>query len=401
MSLEKQNNILVTTFWDFDDALIQTYTLPYLNIMANILPENSKIYMLTLNKSKHDLTNKYNHPKIKILFFKYFPIGIKACIYYTYVLIYLLVFIKRNKIGYIHSWGTPSGFFGYILSKLSGKNLILDSFEPHAESMLEVGEWKRNSWVFRLLFSFEKKMTHHAKYIIATTEGMMKEYAKNKFGFNPDNGNWFVKPACVDLEKFRTDDALRNHWRKKFNLENKIIGIYAGKFGGIYLEDDVFRFLKVAQEFWKDKFVFILLTPQTEEYIKAGCKKFNVDFRNIIHRFVPHHEVVSYMNMADFAITPVKPVPTKKYCTPIKNGEYWAMSLPVLIPMNISDDSEIIENENIGYVWKNLSEDEFKNSLFHLQQLFNTNYRERIRNVAIRYRNYDIAKNIYNKIYTS
>ena len=45
--------------------------------------------------------------------------------------------------------------------------------------------------------------------------------------------------------------------------------------------------------------------------------------------------------------TPVKPVPTKRYCTPVKDGEYWALGLPVIITEGISDDSGIIRENGI------------------------------------------------------
>ena len=54
--------------------------------------------------------------------------------------------------------------------------------------------------------------------------------------------------------------------------------------------------------------------------------------------FVPYNQITDYYQIADFAINPVKPVPSKRYCTSIKDGEYWGMGLPVVITKNISDD---------------------------------------------------------------
>ena len=34
-------------------------------------------------------------------------------------------------------WCMTAGSLGYILSKTSGKNLVIDSYEPHAEAMVE------------------------------------------------------------------------------------------------------------------------------------------------------------------------------------------------------------------------------------------------------------------------
>jgi hypothetical protein len=77
-----------------------------------------------------------------------------------------------------------------------------------------------------------------------------------------------------------------------------------------------------------------------------------------VKRFAPHQQVAGILNAADFAICPVKPIPSKRYCSPIKNREYWATGLPVVITNHISTDSELIALKNVGAVWKRLDQAE-------------------------------------------
>jgi hypothetical protein len=109
------------------------------------------------------------------------------------------------------------------------------------------------------------------------------------------------------------------------------------------------------------------------------------------------------MGLGDFGITPVKSVPSKKYCTPIKNGEYWALGLPVVITANISDDSEIIKENNIGSVISQLNTEGYLLSIKEINYLLqhhsiNELY-NKIRPIAERYRNFNIPNTIYNQIY--
>ena len=46
-SNEKEGNILVFTQWSFKDALVQTYTLPYVNIIRKIIAPDRKIFLVT------------------------------------------------------------------------------------------------------------------------------------------------------------------------------------------------------------------------------------------------------------------------------------------------------------------------------------------------------------------
>ena len=49
-------NILVLTQWSFKDALIQTYTLPYVEILRETIPPDRKIIVVTAEQEKKALS---------------------------------------------------------------------------------------------------------------------------------------------------------------------------------------------------------------------------------------------------------------------------------------------------------------------------------------------------------
>ena len=77
------------------------------------------------------------------------------------------------------------------------------------------------------------------------------------------------------------------------------------------------------------------------------------------------------------------------------------MGLPVVISPRISDDSEIIEKENAGIVVDFSDGDALERSIEKLELLISdkVNLKEKIRQIAIRYRSFDLAKKIYKEIY--
>lgn len=211
-----------------------------------------------------------------------------------------------------------------------------------------------------------------------------------------------VKPACVDLDQFNLISARDEDLAAELGLTGKLVAVYAGKLGGIYLDKEVFDFLKAAHDRWGDRFRTLLLTGHSEQEIESFCRNAGLDRAVVVTRFVPHHEVPRYLALADFALTPVKPVPTKRYCTPIKDGEYWAMGLPVVIPAGISDDSAIIQREGIGAVLVSLTAESYRAALDTIESLLTVpkDQRQRkIRDVAFRYRNYTIAEAVYKQVY--
>jgi hypothetical protein len=408
--MNNSKNILVLTSWSYKDGLIQAYTLPYLYIISKLLPPKSTIYLVTLEKKGMFMTaeekNKarqtllaHNIKWISLLYRKFNFINI---FYWLIEWIFLITLIFTKQIKYIHAWCTPAGAVGYLLSLFTGRKLIIDSYEPHAEAMVENGTWRKNDLQFRILFYFEKKLSHRADALIGATE-KMGDYAKEKYGNFSDSSSthFYYKPACVDVEMFfkKKNYSLA----EQLGLTDKIVCVYAGKFGGIYLTDEVFNFFKEAEDYWGARFRALLLTPHSEEELLIIAKKNNFDSQKMIIRFVNHSQIAEYMKLGTFAITPVKPVPTKRFCTPIKDAEYWAAGLPVIITKNISDDSDIIEKNNIGAVIQEFTKNGYLEAIKKIDELIKGESSEslsiRIVAVAKKYRNFSIAEEVYKKIY--
>ncbi|MBX2942957.1 MAG: glycosyltransferase [Cyclobacteriaceae bacterium] len=347
------------------------------------------------NKIINDLANK----GIAWLPFNYHRFGIRAILNWLTIFFKLIRLIIQHGISTIHCWATPAGAIGYWLSLVLKKELIIDSYEPHAESMIENGTWKRGGVAYKTLFWLERKQTQRAKHIIATTQGM-KDYALKKY--NIEILNFHVKPACVDFDLFSESKIKDTQLLAELNLNSKIVCVYAGKFGGIYLESEVFDFFRVAVDYWGDLFRVLILTSHTREQIEGYCDLAGISPAIVISTYVSHSEIPKFIGLGDFAITPVKPLPSKRFCSPIKDGEYWAMGLPIVIPENISDDSRIIRDYGIGSVLEKLDNDSYLKSVREIDGFLQKPRNETqklIRLVASKYRNFALAEDVYKKIY--
>jgi hypothetical protein len=145
-----------------------------------------------------------------------------------------------------------------------------------------------------------------------------------------------------------------------------------------------------------------LLSNIDTSEIQKHCVEAGLPFHVVTKLFVPHAEIPKYIGLADFALCPVKPLPSKRYCTPIKNGEYWALGLPVVIPHGVSDDAAIIEENQIGAVLHQLNNEAYMIGVKQIEKLILSSTNERvqsIREIAKRYRGFEIAEVVYRKIY--
>jgi glycosyltransferase involved in cell wall biosynthesis len=406
--MKKNKNILVLTGWTYREGLVQVYTLPYVRILQKYLPAGYRILFVTMEQPVMKMNDQelrsvkagLEKEGIDWVPLHYTSFGVFGAVNWMWNFLKLFLLFARRNIRCIHAWCMPAGALGYFLSVVTGKPLVVDSYEPHAEAMVENKTWNKNSLRFKILFWLEKKLSHRASVFIAPAAGM-KDYAQKKYGaLTPC---FFVKPACVDLDYFRSFRKKDPALLKNLQLENKIVCVYAGKFGGIYLTTEVFDFFKVAADHWGSKFQVLLLTNQSSEELKKWAINSGFDTTMPVIKYVSPQEIPAYLALADFAITPVKPVPTKKYCTPIKDGEYWAMGLPVVITNGISDDSEIIEKNDAGYVLKSLDKQEYQNAVAKIDTLLkaesSVELAKKIQMLAANYRNYSIAEEIYKEIY--
>jgi glycosyltransferase involved in cell wall biosynthesis len=400
---------LVLTYWGYKESLISNFTIPYLKALHEINPD-MPMHLFTLNK-KHQVLSEEEIAvankdlaafNTQLLCFNFKQFGIKAMLNMFFLVLKLLYFIRKEKITHLHCFCTPGGSIGYLLQIMNPKIVFtIDSYEPHAEAMVESGSWKAGGLAHKLLFFLEKRQTKAADYIISLTEGM-RHYAKDKYGVSIDQ--FYVKPSCIDVSKFDNPAFIKHpKFVEKLKIENKIVGLYAGKFGGLYLEDETFDLIRTAFQYWGSEFHMIILGNTSIEYLTQKCKAYAIPMNQITTAFVSEEELPYYLGLADFALTPVKPIPSKRYCSPIKNGEYWVLGLPVLITPNISDDSDLIQKENIGYIVDPAMPISYQESIKWLDYFLKNpaikEEKRRIRQFGIDQRSMERAKTIYRQIY--
>ncbi|MFZ1808147.1 MAG: hypothetical protein WAU36_13035, partial [Cyclobacteriaceae bacterium] len=110
-----QNNILILTYWSFQDALIQTYTLPYVRIIRKQLSFENSVFLITLEKQesrlslikKDKIKTSLRNEGIIWLSFSYKPFGVGAFFLWIKIGAQLAQLIISRRISTIHSWCTP------------------------------------------------------------------------------------------------------------------------------------------------------------------------------------------------------------------------------------------------------------------------------------------------------
>jgi len=396
-------NLLFLSYWGLEDSLTVSTVFPHLRLLQQ-MPAVKSVLLVTIERGAgasrelqfapgfaadkvtfSPLRSRQNQPLLlnKIDDFVRFPNE-------------LIELVKQHHIDVIIGRGAPAGALAYLVWKKTRTPFLVESFEPHADYMLESGVWK--SYDPRYLFQryWEKKQKQLAVGLMPVAENYRRQLMQEGVPAQ----QIVTVPCSVNVPDFSYDPARRRQVRARLGIaQDAPVGIYVGKFGDIYYDAEAFDLFRDAAAHFGPQFRLLVLTPNPEAEVRA--KLANVGFRaeQVFVTKAPHAEVPGYLSAADFAFATIKPAECRRFCSPIKVGEYWAASLPVLLTEGVGDDSDIIRQEGGGAIF-NLNQPATVPAAFQqiaalLQQ---PNYRSAIQQLAVRHRTVARAQDAYEQL---
>jgi glycosyltransferase involved in cell wall biosynthesis len=416
-SFQKFNNnswlksILIFAYYSFKDPVFQSAVLPYFLNFPN--KEQYRFILLTFEHDKfpitpiekEQITRNLAANNIEWVQSKWHSGGLKLVkkIYDLVTGVFKTIrLVKKYRVNCVYSEGFPGAVIAHYVAGFTGKPHVVHTFEPHTDYMIESGVWKETSWEAILLRKFETRVAKKAAVLMTATQGMIDEWQKKT------GAQFYRVPSCVDIKHFQFNRDDRDTVRKKYNIrENEVVIIYLGKFGGMYVEQELFDFFTEIN-FWKQNtsyvFRFMILSPDKKQKIEDFIKQSGMDIEQFIIESLTRVQVPSYLSAADIAFSGVRQNPSKRFCSPIKHGEYWACGLPVIVPDGISDDYLLVEKYDIGWRMPVLSKPGYKETI---KKVFGdwcwekqTGYRQRAREFVIRDRNVEEYRSLYARIFS-
>lgn len=332
--------VLFISVWPLESGIFQSTIPPAVNFwLENDLVESAEVVTFGNEakvSSSHDGKIVYriirvdsnSHPIIR------FAVQIKA----------LLRIARDEKFDLIWARTVTSGNLAMLTSFFAKKPFGVESFEPHTDYMVEGKAWKRYSLKAIVQRFLENRIAKRANILGCVSEKYTDIIARK---YNRTANSTFSMPCAIDFEQFKFDATQRTEVRKTIGFsDDDYVGIYVGKFGDIYYDNETFQFIKAFTEV-NARYKFIIVTEMLE-HAERQKRTWNISDDQLLILSTLHSEVPRYLSAADYGICPVKESPSRLYCSPIKTGEYFASGLPVVISRGIGDDSDYIENNRIG-----------------------------------------------------
>ena len=385
-------NILFIGYWGINDGLTSSTIIPHLKILSQYADVN-KIIFCTIersgDKTSLDLEKVKHVPLFAKNYGSVFINKVNDFIRFPKVLIQIC---KADKIDLLICRSSLAGALGYLVWRKNRIPYIVESFEPHAGYMIDSGTWTFYDPRYVIQQYFEKKQKQTAKYLLPVSEN----YAKRLVDEKVDPEKVKTMPCCVSIRDFAFDNNRRIIQRKASGIaEDTIVGIYVGKYGDIYYDEEAFDLYKKAFLFFGEKFKLIILSADPLSVIQLKLQERKIPLDRVLILTVPHHAVSHYLSAADFAFSTIKPSPFRKFCSPVKNGEYWANGLPILTEYGIGDDSDIILREGGGVLLNMSAPEQSFEEILKMVAIGRQPMAEKIQGIAYRHRRMEIVEQTY------
>ncbi|HQQ96889.1 MAG TPA: glycosyltransferase [Cyclobacteriaceae bacterium] len=378
--------IAFISYWSLNEGLTQATVLPHVKLLR-AMTGVEKVILFTIERSGQPVERLEDHIPLYARKFGWVFLN-KFSDFLSFTPAVREV-VKREGIQLIISRSSLAGGIGFRVARSLGCRHATESFEPHDDYMLESGVWSKWDLRYHLARYFQRNQCAVDNFLMPVSHS----YAKVLLERGVRQDQMVVVPCTVDTQVFRRtrNDSLM----ARLHIQaDQTVGVYAGKFGGLYFDQEAFEFFAVARATVKQYFQLILTTDPPEEIrakmVRAGFAEH--EFAIVTAR---HDEISDYLSLAHFAFATYRPSPSKRYLSPIKVGEYWACGLPVLLTEGVGDDAEIISREGCGavFTWSQKGMEMALHKI--LEQLKDPQVAERNQQLARTYRNRDILVKAY------
>jgi glycosyltransferase involved in cell wall biosynthesis len=344
--------LLYISYWNIGDPLTAATVYPNLKT----LQEFDSVRKIIFVNTEREAINPLFEPDFAVSKIDYQPILSKnfggmmlnKILDFIFFPKWLAKIAEKEGVNFTIARGAPAGSLAYLLHLKTGIPFLVESFEPHADYMAESKVWSR----FDLRYLFQKYWEKQQKKVALGLLPVSENYKKRLISEGVPPSRIDVVPCTVDRSLFAFDADVRTKMREEFNIaKDAIVGLYAGKYGGLYLEEKSF---KLYQEFFiqLDNFFLFILSPiEYHDWIRLQINLFSLPVDRIHVCSARHRKVPDFCSASDFGFATYKPGRSKAYLSPVKVGEYWSCGLPIVLTRGVGDESDFVESRGGGVLF--------------------------------------------------
>ena len=384
---------IVLIYHSYRDPLFQNLMLEYLRTLVK--SEGVHFYLITFEQKHYALSVEQVRREQRILLqsgISWYPIPYHAGSFIVlkkivdlFQAIFLMGKLRQlTKAKLLVTFTNLSASIGIICAHLFRLKMLVYCYEPHSDFLVELGIWRKGSIKHRISRWIELYAGKRADFVMASTK-----YVADLLTDFKVKGRVVRAPVSVDENKFLFKSKGREKIRQIYDLKNRNVFLYLGKFGYLYYNEEISKLCKTLFDNIDNSF-FLIVTSNDQETIRRMFQRNGLPEGSFfVTGNLSYEEVKDYISAADIGLSAVSPTPSQKFRSPTKVAEYLLCGLPYITCEGVSEDDIYAIKHNVGAVVKSFDENHIIESIFQIQNLLNeekVSIRERCRNVGISYR---------------
>lgn len=389
----KSKSTLVLIYNSFGDPLFQNLVLSYIKTLAKKVDHT--FHLVTFEQEKHLLDPDEKDKILQELAASgiiWSPLKFhtgKFLLFWKawdFLNAFWTIFRLKYRFGFktIFCFANVSASIGIVLKKIFNLKMIVYSYEPHCDFMVDLGHWKRQSLKYRILHFLENWAGRESEFIMTGTRHMVEHL--HSVGAK---GEIIRAPTAVDGNQFFFNTEARYRLRSELKLASEKVFLYVGKFGGLYYTSAVMAtFFEQVKNTIEDAYFIVITSNDQKEVMNDMAQKLPADSYYVTGN-LSYTLLKDFLSASDIGLSGVPPSPSQKYRSPTKVAEYLLTGLPYITTDGVAEDDWYAAKYNVGIVVDSFHAFDSEKHTSELNALLDEDketLRRRCREVGLEYR---------------
>lgn len=358
----ESGTVLYISYDGLLEPLGESQVLQYLEVLA----ETHKIVLLTYEKPKdwgnlerrRTFFQRLEGCGIKWIPCKYHkaPAGLATAYDITRGLLLALYVRIRYRIQIVHARSYVPSVIALFLKRLSGTSFIFDMRGFWPDERVNAGQWSHDSAIYKIAKWFERRFLLEADIVVSLTNAAVREIRKLPYldGRLPD---FQVIPTCVNMSLFTPARATGDRENIGSCPDRFILGC-VGSVDGWFRFDAVLRlFGKILEKEPESRLV--ILNRGHHEFISESARHSGIPRECLDVKAVEYESVPKEMATMSAGVFFYQPSYSELARSPTKMGEFLSCGVPCITNRGIGDSEEILDENNVGVVLADLTNEQF------------------------------------------
>lgn len=264
----------------------------------------------------------------------------------------------RHRVRIVHCRSYISMLIGIAVKRVTGAKLIFDMRGLWADERIDAGLWSREGRLYRTTKRLERRFLLGADEIVTLTRASAAEIGRFSY-MSAAKAPITVIPTCADLDRFQPQGR---------RADAPFVYGFVGAVSTWSLFSEVLRSFRMILDRLPEARLLVV-NRNEHDVVRSQVAESGIDPATVELVAAEHREVPALVSRMSAAAALRRATYSQIACAPTKLAEYLGCGVPCLVNAGIGDVVEIVEEDGVGAVARDFSEEALRPAVDRLLAL--------------------------------